>query len=428
MKDYQDLLRYTSEIEIIDSHEHLPPEKDRVASKLDFSVLFNHYCMSDMLAAGMPPDDAKMIFGDVVFPWRATMSVEEKWPKFEPYYLLIQDGSYCRAAHLSMDKLYGVSRLNSLDDAKTLTAKMNKANVTGFYKKVLNDTCRIRAAVNCGYWTDDHDYLAPVQFATEYAEANNATISKLENTAGVSCGTLNGYVEAVRRQFLDYKRRGLKGIKLTLAYTRDLHFAPTAHADAERVFNRVLEEGYGWRSNALGYEEARPLQDYMVHRHVEMAGEMDLPVIFHTGHQAGSYHNPDDARPNRLWNLPQRYRNVDFVILHAGIPWMEEAALLAKTYPNVFLDMAWTHLISPELSTRALGNWIDMLPVNKIVGFGGDYLDVEKIYGHLVLARENIARALAARVEDGRMTPERAQSWIRAMLFDNPKRIYRLDV
>jgi predicted TIM-barrel fold metal-dependent hydrolase len=141
--------------------------------------------------------------------------------------------------------------------------------------------------------------------------------------------------------------------------------------------------------------------------------------------QAHERHNADDARPLRLWNLPNRHRTTDFIILHGGFPWMDDAGMLAKHYSNVYLDMAWAHLMSPAISSRALQDWIDLVPMNKVLGFGGDYGVVEKVYGHQTLARQAIARALAAKMEEG-MPLARAQAWLQAMMVDNPARVYRL--
>ena len=89
--------------------------------------------------------------------------------------------------------------------------------------------------------------------------------------------------------------------------------------------------------------------------------------------------------------------------------------------------MAWMHAISPEISVRALRDWVDLVPRNKVLGFGGDYHVVEKVYGHLVLARENIAGALADKAEQGAITGKDAGAWARALLWENPRAVYALD-
>lgn len=274
----------------------------------------------------------------------------------------------------------------------------------------------------------DPRYFAPVAYIGNFADVSRETIRGMEDRLGMSCSSLQGYLAAVRRDIEDYTAKGNKGFKFGHAYARDLHFAPRTTAEAEQVYNRIIEEGYGWRPVTLGYNEMRPLQDYLTHRLMEMAEEYDMPVVFHTGLQTNDLQHADDARPWRLWNLPHRFRRVKFILLHAGFPWLEDTALLAKHYPNVYLDMAWTHQMSPELSTRALEAWVDLVPMNKIIGFGADQGVVEKVWAHLELAKQDIARALAKKMSRECMSLSRAHAWIAAMLYENPKRIFNLDL
>ena len=81
--------------------------------------------------------------------------------------------------------------------------------------------------------------------------------------------------------------------------------------------------------------------------------------------------------------------------------------MLAKNFPNVHLDMCWAHIVSPNASVLALQEWIDTVPLNKISAFGGDYLFVDGVYGHQHLARADVVRALAAKVEEGCSTRTR---------------------
>lgn len=51
---------------------------------------------------------------------------------------------------------------------------------------------------------------------------------------------------------------------------------------------------------------------------------------------------------------------------------------------------------------------IEMVPVNKIFAFGGDFIIPEGAYGHSVMARNVIRRVLAKKVEDGYLSEEDA--------------------
>lgn len=418
-KAYEELSEFISNIKIVDSHEHLPAEADRLQRTLDFSLMFSHYCTTDLKTAGMPGSEMGEFLAD-------NTPVDRKWEIFKPYYDLIHDGSYPHAARIAMKRFYDMDDVETLKDAEILTTAIRSANTEGLYSRVLRDACGIRTSMNFGGPASSDRLLHHVPFVDMYAEALFSTIRGLEDNHGISCSTLRGYETAMRASIDQMIANGAKGLKFAFAYLRDLYFAPVTYADAEKLYNRIGDEGHGWRDAVLGYEERRPLQDYLVHRICEIAAESGIPVIIHSAMQTDLFHSAEDARPLRLWNLPHRHRGTTFIILHSGFPWMEDGAMLAKHFPNVYLDMAWAHVMSPDITARALGPWVDLLPVNKVLGFGGDYSVVEKVYGHLMLARRSIVTALACKVELGDLSIARAKVWIQSIMHDNPARLYKV--
>jgi len=68
MAVYDDLLTYIEGLSVIDSHEHLPNEKDRLAQRVDFFTLFSHYCIDDLVAAGLSADGLEKLMG-TPNPW-----------------------------------------------------------------------------------------------------------------------------------------------------------------------------------------------------------------------------------------------------------------------------------------------------------------------------------------------------------------------
>jgi predicted TIM-barrel fold metal-dependent hydrolase len=110
-----------------------------------------------------------------------------------------------------------------------------------------------------------------------------------------------------------------------------------------------------------------------------------------------------------------------------GYPWVRETLMLGKGFPNVWLNLCWTHIIAQKFAEDAMSEAIELVPSNKILAFGADYgLPVEKVYGHLIMARENIARAFSPKIESGQMSIKQAVTVIRKWLRDNPKELYRL--
>ena len=65
--------------------------------------------------------------------------------------------------------------------------------------------------------------------------------------------------------------------------------------------------------------------------------------------------------------------------------------------------------------------------MNKVFGFGADCCwSIENVYGHLVMARQTIAEAMAERIARGQLDLEGAQHIIRLWLYENPRAFYGL--
>ena len=76
------------------------------------------------------------------------------------------------------------------------------------------------------------------------------------------------------------------------------------------------------------------------------------------------------------------------------------------------------------MARRVLSELLDAVPSNKILGFGGDYRFVEGVYGHALLARENTARVLTEKVEDGSLTQKGVLLLAQRLLRDNANELY----
>jgi predicted TIM-barrel fold metal-dependent hydrolase len=122
--------------------------------------------------------------------------------------------------------------------------------------------------------------------------------------------------------------------------------------------------------------------------------------------------------------LLRAFPDARFDFSHSGYPYLREGGVLAKTFPNVYLNMSWIHIVSPAGVRCALKEWLRMVPYTKIVAFGDDVYYPEMVYGHLKVARQNVAAVLAAMIEEGEIGEEVALDVARALFYDNPKTLY----
>ena len=106
--------------------------------------------------------------------------------------------------------------------------------------------------------------------------------------------------------------------------------------------------------DGVSLEEAKPYRDYIVHKILQLAGRYSLLVQIHTGIQEGNTNLLSNSNPLLLNNPFLEYNDVVFDIFHAGYPWFREVGVLAKMFPNVYVDMCWFHAISPHDAREAL--------------------------------------------------------------------------
>jgi predicted TIM-barrel fold metal-dependent hydrolase len=226
----------------------------------------------------------------------------------------------------------------------------------------------------------------------------------------------------------------LYAVKIWIAYRRNIFFDKVTYSEAEKAFNEIFRQQSFKRMDVEGmrltfpesvsFEIAKPLQDYMVHELIRLSIKYKLPLQIHTGIHEGNENLVSNSNPLNLTNLFVEYKEAQFDIFHAGYPFLDETAALVKNFPNVFVDLCWLHIISPSIARRIVYEWLDLIPSNKIMGFGGDYLFVEGSYGHSVIARQNIVSVLQKKIEERSMKFEEANKIAKKILRENALNLF----
>jgi|GEM_PF-223456 len=409
----KNLIAEMAKMEIIDCHEHLPPESVRLAAKVDVFTLFSHYTHWDLLVAGMEEKNYRNLFNHDI-------PIEKRWETFKPFWERICWTSYSRAVLITAEKFFGVDDINDRT-YRTISRKIQEANKPGLYENVIGKTCNIRVSLTqCGRTDLKHKRLIPVMpMVYEMETWKNLNHPPFEPQADIV--SLDQYLDACRRYVIRSRSEGAVGLKMisTPHKTPDKQAALSAFESLKSGRIKELVP----KLEFPGFPRANPLRDYVVDEVIRFAGEQNLVVAVHTGYW-GDFRQVD---PLHMIPLLQRHPEVCFDIYHVGYPWVREALMLGKGFANAWLNFAWTHIISQCFAMAALDEAIDLIPVNKILGFGGDYeTPVEKIYGHLTMAREDIARVLAKRITGGQMTEKQALGMAKKWLIDNPCELYRL--
>lgn len=408
------LLNEFKDFQIVDAHEHLPPEKYRTSRDVDVFTLFSHYTLTDLVTAGLP-EDLLTNFGDFNRVLNPSLPLEERWRIFKPYYNASKHTSYFRAARIALKEFYGVEDLTD-ENYLEVSQRIKEANKPGLYRKILREKCRIKAVLTQigRIPEEDRDLLIPIlpmRLITDLSNTHDLEARGLKPNVDVS--SLEDYLSHVRSKMEMWKREGVVGLKFLARETFDV-----SKEKADNAFKMLLKDEL---------DNPKLLNDFLVDEAVKIASELDMVISVHTGILAGNWEDFSTTNPMHMIPMLRRHRDAKFDLYHAGIPWVRELGVIGKTFPNVWLNLCWCHVISQEMTRSALDEWIDLMPITKIIGFGGDYsIPVEKIYGHLVMAKEDIAEVLARRISRGLMKRSEALEIARMWFYENPVELYGL--
>ena len=413
-----------NQLELVDTHEHIQPEAQRLATPCDFFSLATHYTMNDVISAGLPATSLATINNR-----KATLT--DRWNAFEPYWKFARYTGYSQSLRITIRDLFGVENI-SLATLPKINEGIAALMKPGYYDYVLRQRAHIRFCV-----VDDNWNAAPVRLEPAYfypahkfdrfiTPNSRDAVRSLEAITGVSIASLADLKRAALKSFEQAIAVGMVAVKSTLAYNRQLEYLETPEGDAARDFDLILRGVEppltGWR--AAYHRQYRRLEDHMFHYILQLAREHHFPVQLHTGILAGNGGRITNTNPTPLTNLFFLYPSVPFDLFHIAYPYQGELAAMAKIFPNVHANFCWAHIISPEVARRTLHEFLDTIPVNKIFGFGGDYNFAELTYGHATIARRNITRVLSEKVQAGDLTEEEALEIATLLLRDNGARLY----
>ncbi len=415
-----------NDIRLIDTHEHLRMESQVMAnSNFDFTHLFQQYIKNDLISAGMSTSALDMVNGRV-FP------ITDRWEIVKPFWYSMRTTAYGRVALIAANDLYGIPDIND-DTYLELSKRINDSMKPGWYKHVLKDKAKIDVSIidwgfkpNRGHVQFDKDFYVHVERYDDFIYVfSPSEIEKLGQEYGIETKTLDNYVLALEKAFQAGLEYEMVGVKSGLAYKRIIQYDDVSKEKAEEVFTKIFTRDRSLPK--LSFESVKPLQDYMMHRVLELADKHDLPVQIHTGLQAGNGNLITNSKPTHLNNLFHQYPGVKFCVFHGSYPYGGELSVLAKNFPNVFIDMTWTQIISPYYSERYLHEWLETVPANKIMAFGGDYGTVEGVYAHSVMARRVVSKVLTEKVASGYITEAEAIDIANRILRENAMEIFKLD-
>jgi uncharacterized protein len=409
---------------IVDTHEHLIEEEVRLKGTSrrikanDWSCLLSHYLDSDLTTCGMPRKTQDAFFGLETDPL-------QKWRLLEPYWPRVRHTGYGQAVEIAMKRLYGIDRLSG-ETARRVQQGYERSLKPGLYKTVLQELGRIESCQVNSLETPFSESKQPVLLMQDISILGmhiGPDIDSYSEKAGITVNDLQDWHRVIDWWFRTYGPYAV-AVKSQAAYSRNIDYENVPAEQVQAIFKSRLSR------DPLETADGKRLEDHLFWYCVRKATEYELPVKIHTGYYAGSGTMPlsrvgqNAAAASDLCRMAP---NVRFVFMHIDYPYYEPMIALAKHYANCYVDMCWAWLMSPVAGVNFLKEYLVTAPANKVLTFGGDYIPVEPVLGHVALARRGIARALTELVEEGWLDLESALSLADPIMRGNARALFNLD-
>jgi len=409
---------------LVDTHEHLMEEEDRLSGNHpriranDWSILLGHYINSDLLTAGMPDDDLNKVLSSDLDPI-------QKWKMVEPYWPSVRTTGYGQAVEITIQELYGISKLSG-DTIEQVQTAYEETIKPGYYKTVLRDTCQIESCqVNYlqSPFSETKQPLLLMQDISILGMHIGPNIDAYAPRSGIEVKGLSDWLRVIDWWFDNYGPYAV-AVKSQAAYGRALNYARVKAEEVEPIFKKRLE------NEPITMDEKKIMEDFLFWYAVNKATDYQLPVKIHTGYYAGHNHMPlsrVQSNPGDVTDLCRMAPETDWVFMHIGYPYYEPMIAAAKHYTNCHIDMCWGWILSPVASVNFLKQYLVTAPINKVFTFGGDYIFVEPVIGHAKLARIGIIQALTELVDDGWLTLNDAIDLVEPIMRGNARKTFRLE-
>ena len=428
LRVYEDVFNELGALAVVDVHTHLQWARDRRADLAD--VLLYHFFWHELRACGMPDLRGRGPRDRV----RAAL----------PYLDRARNTGTYRALQVLLKDLFAMEEpflceTNWEDIFERFEAKHQDRD---WRRHVLADRAGIKSSAI------DHDqYRRWRRDGTDAPHGARAPVElffpTLEQSVFVS-GTVRHIVEVLQRHCdvavtdvatLEQAIQSFLSPKVLETIHAYLAWAPVSmrweEVDRGRV-DKILRRALSGESlkqedlNAVHVHCLRVLLDALRGRGIVLQLFLGSETSAAGRKPNIAAHSPDVL--GSLMDLFLEHPDQRFELLIGTAAFSQQANTLAKMLPNVGLSGIWWHSMYPSYIRRIIDERLDCVPMWKVCGFFSDAYNVEWSYAKWQLVRRELASAFSDRIARGRMSREDAREIARHWLWENPARVYGIDV
>jgi len=419
-------------VKVIDPHCHLRPQKPSADSFTD--ILLYHHLWIELVSSGMGLYDVTKsgLPHELVDPGIDPRERISRASKYLKYIKTTTVGLFFRWI---LKDLYGFGDEIHEGNIEEIHDRVGeRARDFKWQEQVLRERCGIE--YNITVTTEGEPYSdrmlkgregVPVNIVREYIVSGKQTprdvLISMENSFGNEINNASdyrGYIQQSSKAFdnKDYKFAGIWIIP-------EINFTMANDAMITKIIRKAKE------GKMISEEEAgsfcyfgtccflHEMRKYKVRVIQLLTGAYVMPP-----HRSVTRWNKDFIEA--LGKLAYDFEDFHFNASAASDIYTHDMGVLAKHIPNISLLGYWWHMLYPYYIKKSLETRLDMVPINKIVGYFSDTYHSEWCYPKLKMVKGILLEILSERMKKGWYDVQIAVDIVNKIFYENPKRIYQI--
>ncbi len=161
-----------------------------------------------------------------------------------------------------------------------------------------------------------------------------------------------------------------------------------------------------------------------------LSQDLNFTIHIHTGCSGnpgnGLVSNCDPFRLYPMLSEPRFFAS-RIVLLHLGFPDVRKTALMAHSFPNLWVDMSWTLPWCSINFTQCLEEALSIAPHSKLMFGSGQHQFPEVSWAAALIAKRSLSEVLEKAVSRRLLSREQAEDVAKMLCYKNAVRLYGID-
>jgi glucuronate isomerase len=430
---YMTLLDGLNEIPLLDVHTHL--DASHLTARGLHDIALYHMVISDLVSAGCPsrgrlsedPGDDE---------------VETRMEEAIPFLNAIQNTSMSWGMRMILADLYGWREPITLENWRKLDGLIRERAEDGSWAGQILRKTGIRRASTELWRRRDGSQDCRLQYSLEWAFFTRSQwgvydiplfeLERAWNQEGP--GAPLPVTLGEERQKLERSIRNLEDVHAAIEH----YVSHIPYADIISTAQHISTDIHYWQVSddemvdALERREwAGPIERDVYAGYILEAflGELEshaesLVYHFSIGAEPLPFETGSKLRQETIFELAviiERHPRLRFQALLSSEHANQAMCTLARELPNLSLAGYWWHNFFPGVMRKVISERLDMLAVNKQVGFFSDAYCLDWAYAKAALIRRQWAEVLAQKVEQGQYSIEQALEIAHQVFYESAK-------